>query len=179
MHANVCVCSGGCGCQSGGVCMCVCVCEYCMHIKKRSWDESGAAHVETLLAETVSMRSIMRQGWALMWLLSSPPIGCSLRVYVCVRVHVRELASREGAAPSHPSFLSSLYPLKNTPQTTNWLWRASRWAHSFRRIGGPPPPRLPTVSSQSSHGALIINHQASFVSPCLRREDSGWWEGRK
>lgn len=43
---------------------CVYVCEYCMHIKKkkRSWDESGAAHVETLSAETVSMRSIMRQG---------------------------------------------------------------------------------------------------------------------
>lgn len=64
MHANmcvfVCVC-GGCGCQSGGG---VYVCEYCMHIKKkkRSWDESGAAHVETLSAETVSMRSIMRQG---------------------------------------------------------------------------------------------------------------------
>lgn len=157
MHANVCVC----------VCVwwvwvpewrgsVLYVCEYCMHIKKRSWDESGAAHVETLSAETVSMRSIMRQGWALMWLLSSPPIGSSLCVYVCVRVHVRERGSREGAAPSHPSFLCSLYPLKNTPKTTNWLWRASRWAHSFRRIGGPPPPQLPTVSSHCFSPAMAL-----------------------
>lgn len=155
MHASVCmcVCSGGCGCQSGGVWVRVWI--LYAH-KKRSWDESGAAHVETLLAETVSMRSIMRQGWALMWLLSSPPIGSSLCVYVCVRVHVHELVSREGAAPSHPSFLSSLYPLKNTPKTTNWLWRASRWAHSFRRIGGPPPPQLPTVSSQWFSPAMAL-----------------------
>lgn len=61
MHANVCVCGVvGVGARAEG---CVYVCEYCMHIKKkRSWDESGAAHVETLSAETVSMRSIMRQG---------------------------------------------------------------------------------------------------------------------
>lgn len=146
MQMCVCVWSGGCGCQSGGVCVCVWI--LYAHKKKRSWDESGAAHVETLSAETVSMRSIMRQGWALMWLLSSPPIGSSLCVYVYIRVHVHELVSREGAAPSHPSFLSSLYPLKNTPKTTNWLWWASCWAHSFRRTGGPPPPQLPTVSSQ-------------------------------
>lgn len=157
MHANVCV----------PVCVwwvwvpewrgCVCVWILYAHKKKKgSWDEWGAAHVETLSAETVSMRSIMRQGWALMWLLSSPPIGSSLCVYVCVRVHVRELASREGAAPSRPSFLCSLYPLKNTPKTTNWLWRASRWAHSFKRIGGPPPPQLPTVSSQWFSPAVAL-----------------------
>lgn len=68
-----CLCMQMCVCVCANVvCVCLCVrgmvyvCEYCMHIKKkkkrRSWDESGAAHVETLSAETVSMRSIMRQG---------------------------------------------------------------------------------------------------------------------
>lgn len=142
-----------------------CVCVWILYAhKKRSWDESGAAHVETLSAETVSMRSIMRQGWALMWLLSSPPIGSSLCVYVCARVHVHELVSREGAAPSHPSFLSSLYPLKNTPKTTNWLWRASRWAHSFRRIGAPPPSSL-----LSPHSGLVQPWRSYHKSPGVFR----------
>lgn len=140
MFLWVCWCMFMCICATVYACKYICacvwgwwgelyVCEYCMHIKKRSsWDESGAAHVETLWAETVSMRSIMRQGWALMWLLSSPPIGSSLCVYVSVWVCVRASARGrsvcvcvgrggwEGAAPSHPSFLFSLHPFKKYPK---------------------------------------------------------------
>ena len=145
---GVCVWGGGWGC----VCVCVWILNAHKKKKKSSWDESGAAHVETLWAETVSMRSIMRQGWALMWLLSSPPIGSSVCVYVCVSVCARRRASElrrsRSISPFVPLFASSL---KKYPKTTNWLRRASRWAQSLRRIGGPPPlalsPSLPSPLS--------------------------------